>query len=315
MTKKNKPAYMKSSYKPSRGYTDPELQILNNSSETGYAVGIPNKTAENTNTWNAVLMDYQGRRLKMWVYEIAIDFGMSGTSSQSRYRRQFFPRSFNQTNVSVIGQMPNQKEYNKLAAFVRESHSTALNSNHSAIYQTDASGNQSSAAAPSPQLLKLIINPYGPKGSSLDKTLPNEAGSAKKFKETKGPKNIKGTHNRMVFDGYIKNIASGAEKFNFAPEFRFDFVVAQAYLNGNTGLYDDALNAGSQLSSISSLIKNTGFNGMYQPTGSKPVANNVQKVPYLGALSSEQLINLNHSVPSIGQSQSLPSIFNTFKIK
>lgn len=243
-------------YEHKSGYTENVLQILNNSSEAGYAVSIPNKSADKSNTWNAALLDNASRAYKMWVYEIQMDFGLSGITGQSRHRRQFFPVSFNQTAVSVRGQMPNQKEYNKLAAFVRESHAIALETNHM-IYQRNGD-KQYRASSAQPELLKLYINPYRSKAGEvgLDQKNQNPSGA---FKKGRKRKNIKGHHKQLVFEGYIKNISAGALKFNFAPEFQFDFIVAQAYLGNNVGIYDDTLDTGSQLMDWTSQLNTYGF--------------------------------------------------------
>lgn len=246
------------SYKQQKGYVQNELQVLNNSSETGYGVALPKVSAENSSTWNAALLDNASRAFKMWVHEISMDFGLSGITGQSRHRRQFFPTSFNQTSVSVQGQMPNQMEYNKLAAFVRESHAIALRPNL-ATYQMSKNSqdkNQRRVSSTQPELLKLYINPYEPKkkGNALKQDGQSPTGA---FKNKH--KNIKGHHKQLIFEGYIKNITSGAERFNFVPQFKFDFIVAQAYLGNNNGIYDDTLDAGSQLMDWTTQLRTYGF--------------------------------------------------------
>lgn len=229
-----------------------ELSILQNRSDTGYAVSIPNvvpgeqkgnpKYPGSGKNWNGVLIAPFGAFIKLWITEINIDFAVSGVTGQSRYRRQFFPRGFNQPVVTVSGQMPNQKEYNRLASFIRECHFEAVTGNQD-LY--DAKANQSKSAkrnsSASLQTISLMIKDAGPKG------------------DRHRTRNTKGRHLPMLLEGYIKNINAGGEKFNFAPDFKFEFLPAASKLNGNIGIYEDTLDNGSDLLSFSTIFRKYGF--------------------------------------------------------
>ena len=227
---------------------NPELKILHNSAEAGYAVKLPNKRAgegSHKNNWNAALVAPFGTQLKMWVSDIQMDFSMTGSTGQSRYRKQYYPKSFNQPTIMVKGQMPNQFEYNRLAAFVRECHLEALTKNRF-LYSKHRTDPRKAIKTSNTvlQVVTLLIKPSPSRMGALNKTR----------------RNVKGAHRAMILNGYIKNIAAGATKFNFAPEFQFEFVVASSYLNKNTtGIYDDVLVDGSKLESWNDQLKKYGY--------------------------------------------------------
>jgi len=228
-------------YDHKSGYVKPELQILNNSSRTGYAVNTPNSRADKSSTYNGVLMDYYGKTIKLWITDVSADFSLSGTTGQSRYRRQFYPKAFNQPSLSIVGRTANQAEYNRLAAFFRETHSAALTDDKS-LYERQSGKSKKivSKSSTSPQLVKFLIRRSG-----------------KNFINPK--RNLKGSHQDMLLEGYVTSIAAGATKFNFAPEFQFNFIVAQSYDTAKIGIWSDELEIGSQLSSWMDQFKNKGF--------------------------------------------------------
>lgn len=250
--------YGNKSYSQRDGYASKELRILNNSSETGYAVNIPGVTADNDKSWNGALIAPFGAYIKLWITEVQMDFSVTGTVGQSRYRRQFFPKAFNQPKVMVKGVMPNQKEYNRLAAFIRETHFEAVTGN---IDLYSAKARQSSKnkvrSSASLQTISLIIKDAG----QVNKQNPLRS--------------VKGGHKAMQMDGYIKSISAGATQFNFAPEFNFQFVPASSKLTGSIGIYEDTLDAGSELSSWMDMFSKNAIDvnnfNSNQSTNSKPV--------------------------------------------
>lgn len=218
-------------------YTTENSKFLNRqigpSTDTGYAVSVPNVSANdpNKNNWNVQLIKLNNKYLNLWVEEASVDFSMSGKTGQSRYKREFYPHSFNEPTLRLVGKMPNQREYNKLAAFVRESHSEAL---HGSTNTTETSREQQKVYPTVTLLMK-----------STD------------FLRQAQPRTQKGAHRGMKLEGYIKSIAAGATKFEFAPAFEIQFVVAAA--NGTVGIYEDTLVAGSQIKSWMTLFKVNQF--------------------------------------------------------
>ena len=225
----------KSNYKPTTNNREAPLQILNNSTKTGYYTTLPKKSADKSQTWNAVLITTDNQELKLWIEDMVLNFSMSGTSGQSRYRRQFYPKAFNQPTMVVKGKMPNQYEYNRLAGFVRESHFDALNQTNR---KTFADGTQ---AQFDKKTLTLYIKNAG------DNTPPK--------------RNLKGGHLVMAFEGYIKNIQAGAKKFQFAPDFQFEFVIAGSKDTGAIGIYKDDIVQGSKIMSWMDVFKQNHFSG------------------------------------------------------
>jgi hypothetical protein len=240
--KKSDGLYNNSVYQQREGYASRELKILNNSSSKGYAVSIPNVAADSNKTWNAALLAPFGSYIKMWVTDFEMSFSVNGTVGQSRYRRQFFPKSFNQPTINVKGVMPNQKEYNRLASFIRECHFEALTGNQDLYNLKDQqSGRAARGSSQSIQTVTLLIKNAGPAG------------------ESKPLRNVKGRHRAMQLDGYIKNIAAGARKFEFAPEFTFEFIPASSKMTGSVGIYEDQMDEGSEIMSWMDLFDKNAF--------------------------------------------------------
>jgi hypothetical protein len=238
--------YNKGVYKQRDKYGSKELKILENkSSAGGDMVNLPKRSADTSETWNAVLVAPFGAYLKLWATEIKMDFSLSGTVGQSRYRRQFFPRSFNQPVVTVSGRMPNQKEYNRLAAFVRECHFEAVTGNQ------DLYDNKERFDAKSSKKIKK-----GRKNSSASlQTITLMIKDAGALNRKGAPRNTKGGHKPIILDGYILNISAGAVKFDFAPDFQFEFLPAQSRMNANVGIYEDQMDYGSDLASWMDIFK------------------------------------------------------------
>jgi len=222
-------------YEPSTGHQELPLQILNNPIDTGYAVKTKHKGANDSKTWSGMLITNNNNVLKLWIEDVVMDFSMSGSAGQSRYRKQFYPKAFNQPTMKVSGRMPNQFEYNKLASFIRESHFDALNQVNRNIGEVFADNKYDT------NTIRFFI-----KGTS--------SGT-----QTQPKRNLKGNHLPLGFRGYIKNIAAGATKFEFAPQFKFDFVIASSVDTGQVGIYSDTLDLGTQIMSWMDLFKKYHF--------------------------------------------------------
>lgn len=201
----------KRSYKEKRSYPVGPNKILDNPIDTGYGVTIPEISADRSASWSVFLETNDGTYIKLWADDIQMNFSMSGSTGQSRFRKQFYPKSFNQPKLRIAGRMPNQYEYNRLANFIRENHMKVLSG-----VEKKAPVGQQTVEAP---VIKMFI-----RGDAL-----------------KAKRNIKGGHRPHSFEGYISNIRAGAVKFEFAPEFEFEFIPLKSKFNGQYGLYDDQL--------------------------------------------------------------------------
>lgn len=200
--------------------------------DTGYAVDLPDVSANDRDNWTVQLIKPNNKYLNLWVEDASIDFSISGRTGQSRWKREFYPHSFNQPVLKLSGYMPNQREYNKLAAFVRESHAEALNLNRNYINVSE----KSSANKPFPTVT-LRMRPFSDQKAN--------------------PRNQKGKRKGMQLEGYIKSIRAGAVKFEFAPAFEIEYVIAQS--DGNVGIYGDNLIAGSQIVDWMTLFNDEQF--------------------------------------------------------
>jgi hypothetical protein len=214
-------------------YTTNDAYMLNRQIgppiDTGYSVNIPNINVNDKENWNVRLIKLNKKYLNLWVDDAMIDFSMSGLTGQSRYKREFYPHSFNEPTLILKGIMPNQREYNKLAAFVRESHSEALN-----------------------------VNKNLSEKSAGTKVYPTVSLIMKSSVQQKGnPRNQKGKRMGMKLEGYMKSIAAGAAKFEFAPTFEIQFVVAAS--DGTVGIYGDEVVGGSVIVDWMTLFKNGHF--------------------------------------------------------
>lgn len=211
--------------------------------DTGYAVNLPDIDLNKVSNWTVRLIKTNNKYLNLWIEEMSIDFSMSGTTGQSRWKREFFPHSFNQPILKMTGFMPNQREYNKLAAFVRESHSEALNVNRNLQPQSNISEKSNiffkhyadHSDTPLPTVT-LIMNPRYNQGRQ---------------------RNQKGGRRGMRMEGYIKSIAAGGTKFNFAPKFELNFVIAQS--DGSTGIFGNDLSSGSKIVDWMTLFREHNF--------------------------------------------------------
>jgi hypothetical protein len=258
---KNDGFYKNNAYKQRSQYESKELQILENRSDKGYAVSTPNISPDNKGeNWNVALLSPFGAYMKLWVNEIKIDFSLSGTTGQSRYRRQFFPRAFNQPRMIVSGSMPNQKEYNRLASFVRECHFAAVTGTQDFYANKEGQSDKArKGASVSAQTISLLVKDSGP---SVVKS---------------APLHTKGGHLPLKVEGYITNIRAGATKFNFAPDFEFEFIPAYSVMKADKiGIYEDIEDDGSHVSSWMDIYKVIGpqQRNPNQPLGSgQPVRN------------------------------------------
>lgn len=87
-----------------------------------YGSKIPRPSNATARLVNRVTGEY----IWLWIEDFAVDLSIAGSTAQSRYYREFYPRSFNQPQFVVQGRTTNDYEYNRLAQFVRQSQVNAL---------------------------------------------------------------------------------------------------------------------------------------------------------------------------------------------
>jgi hypothetical protein len=146
------------------------------------------------------------QKIMLWIYDFSADFGASGTEAQSRMKKDFFPRFFTQPRYLIKGQTPNQYEYQRLAKFIRLG----------MLQQVAGSPLQNGNPLFEAFVLRIEGRGYEHANHST-----------------------KGGHAGWTLEGYIEQIATGGERFQFAPEYEFTFVLADA-IEGPMQSFDSA---------------------------------------------------------------------------
>jgi len=222
---------------------DGTIYPLQNRIDQGYAVRLP-RTNPARHSGNAVFVNQLGEKITFYVEEISVDFAMSGSTAQSRKLRQFFPHSIVQPSVRVTGIAPNSYEYNRLAAFVRLSHrytlmGRSLRTMH-VPFRNVLDANGETYAIP---------------------TIQFALSNATNIVTVSQGRNVKGRHKPWRLEGYVKSMKAGAERFQQAPAFQFDFVVAESLQGPNLGIWNDHAVLGSQIASWAQIFRKRGENG------------------------------------------------------
>lgn len=65
---------------------------------------------------------------RMWVMEYSQPHILSGSDSQAKLYKHFYPRSYSPGDVAVQGRVPTQQDYNNLAEFIRKHHLVLMRS-------------------------------------------------------------------------------------------------------------------------------------------------------------------------------------------
>lgn len=164
------------------------------------------------NGWNGSLTNQKGEIIRFWVTDVIADFGITGSTAQSRRKRQFFPHHMNQPKVVVKGITASSAEYNQLAKFIRVAQVYALSERSFAQNGTITNKIVTrSPGQPSQTFFDPTIKLYV-KGGGTDTT-----------------RNHKGSHPDWILEGFIKNIQAGAERHVYAQEFQFEFISLTAF--------------------------------------------------------------------------------------
>lgn len=134
-------------------------------------------------------------RLPLWVYDFSSDFSATGTEAQSRMRKEFFPRFFTQPRYVIKGQTPNQYEWQRLGQFIRRG-----------------------------MLMQVMSGPVLGSNPQFEAFVLRIEGRGYAMKN----RNLKGGHAGWTLEGYIEEAPAGGERFQFAPEYEFTFILANA---------------------------------------------------------------------------------------
>lgn len=182
---------------------------LNNPIDKGYGVRDPelkNITA------NGRFTNQANEKLDFWIEEIEANFGMTGSKAQSRGVREFMPHNINQPTVTVTGRAANSFQYNRMASFVRASHYDALNLEElGTTVRTMLVGEEGSETRIKADTVRFVLRKQ-----------------PEKSPQPWSGRHVKGPHVPWVLEGYIKSFKAGAERFEVAPQFVFEFSVASS---------------------------------------------------------------------------------------
>lgn len=186
-----------------------------------------------SNQANGRMINVKGEKIDFYIEEIEANFEMAGTTGQSQQKRQFFPHNMVMPSITIRGRANNSYQANRLAAFVRVGQYSALNTKGLRAAGvplrsiTDAEGNLYIV----PTIRLLIFN-----GAKNSRGYPYNG------------RNVKGQHQNWVLEGYVKLMPAGAKRFDPAPAFEFEFMVAESQQNGtNVGIWSDTAVAGDKI--------------------------------------------------------------------
>lgn len=219
-------------------YGSGKIYPLQNPIKKGYGVPDPDINPARRSP-NGRFVNQRNEKIDFWIEEIETGFGMSGTTAQSRTLRQFMPHSIVQPSIRVTGRAPNSFQYNRLASFVRASHWNALHTGLLAREGFVRHENINGKTVTVPTVRLIVRN-----------------GSSKGFPYN--GRHVKGIHVPWALEGYIKSMKAGAKRFDQAPQFSFEFFIAESLTSQNLGIWRDTRVFGSQIRPWLSWIKKDG---------------------------------------------------------
>jgi len=160
---------------------------------------------------NATLEDHSVRNkdgkfdmVKIFVQEVTADFTLSATSAQGPFKRDLYPHNFVQPSYTINCQSPNQEHRARVAEFIRRSQLRSM----------QGLG-----------LLKLFIPAAGDNVVTIVRYVNKRT---KRTSTSRIVRNQKGARSALALEGYVQNVARGAERFVNAPDYTFNFIVARS---------------------------------------------------------------------------------------
>lgn len=154
-----------------------------------------------------------------FVTDVEIDIALGGSTAQSRYKQDFYPKNFVQPSFTITGVCLDQVEYGVLCEFIHQSQHKSLH--HSG------------------RLTQLLVK-----------------GDTWKFKKKihvnkNGQQTVKGPRRPVVAKGHIGSIARAHEKFVYSPVFTFSFVVDDMI----SGIYSEDTVTANELQTWSDIMQ------------------------------------------------------------
>lgn len=185
--------------------------------DQGYFVKSPN-VAANHNTATGYLKDQDDQHFYLWIHDITGSFEVSGSNVQAESSRTWFPRYMTQPKLTITGQTANQYEYGRLAEFIRVTQDKSLRFDKVAH-----------------DLNTVTLGVQGHGG-------------------IKTPTGVRYSRTPILCQGHIKSIERHTERWNNAPQFTFDFIVAFS----TQGLYTIDQSEIDQLPKWMDIVTNKG---------------------------------------------------------
>lgn len=197
----------------------------------------PTKRAQALQAANATFCDGQ-YYFPLFISNVAIDFGISGSTAQAQLTRDFYPHHMTLPGFQLTGQCYDQTSYGMLCEFV-----------HNA--QRQAFGQRANTNAP-------VIQLYVAGG-----VYPNAQGTLQPPQTTLGVtyngttnynQSVKGQHKPILCLGYIMTIPREHTTGEYAPIWTVSFMVSDML----AGPYQDNLGTTVQQSNWLALLKGSG---------------------------------------------------------
>lgn len=137
---------------------------------------------------NAILCDGSSKVL-FFASELTLNVGISGTTSQGRYTRDFYAHNIVLPSFTVKGQCLDQQDYGVLVEFIHQAQKKAVGNSANNTTQLEIKGG----------------------GLKVRRAI------------------MKGPHKRTCAQGFIPRIERKHKKGEYAPVFTFNFTVSQSF--------------------------------------------------------------------------------------
>jgi hypothetical protein len=137
---------------------------------------------------NAILCDGTSK-VEFFVQEITLNVGISGTTSQARYTRDFYAHNIILPSLAVKAQCLDQGDYGVLTEFIHQAQKKAVGNAANNITQLEIKGG----------------------GIKVPRPI------------------MKGPHERTCVQGFVLRIERKYKKGEYAPIFDFNFSIAQSF--------------------------------------------------------------------------------------
>jgi hypothetical protein len=137
---------------------------------------------------NAILCDGTSK-IEFFVQEMTLNVGISGTTSQARYTRDFYAHNIVLPSLTVKAQCLDQGDYSVLTEFIHQAQKKAVGNAANNITQLEINGG----------------------GIKVNRSI------------------MKGEHERTCVQGFVPRIERKYKKGEYAPIFSFEFSIAQSF--------------------------------------------------------------------------------------